>query len=167
MKKKLLSMVLVLLCTTKICSFEYKLEDILLTYMAFIEHSNLLTNRGILFLNPNQNSRIHYGEYKFNSDGDKILKVFDSEMDFEKNESYDSVYYKNNRISGVRCGHNHWDYKIEDGNLIITNERRVLSYEMHYISENELHCYGKFLLIKFHDYHRDTYKEALLYWSAL
>lgn len=84
MKKKLVIMVLALLCATKICSFEYKLEDILLTYMAFIEHSNLFINRGILFLNPNQNSRIHYAEYEFDSGGNKILKVFDSEMDFEK-----------------------------------------------------------------------------------
>ena len=44
MKKKLVIMVLALLCATKICSFEYKLEDILLTYMAFIEHSNLFIN---------------------------------------------------------------------------------------------------------------------------
>ena len=85
-------MVLALLCATKICSFEYKLEDILLTYMAFIEHSNLFINRGSLFLNPNQNSRIHYAEYEFDSGGNKILKVFDSEMDFDTKEILDEAF---------------------------------------------------------------------------
>ncbi|MDY6189551.1 MAG: hypothetical protein SPH83_03525 [Treponema sp.] len=159
MKKKLVIMVLALLCATKICSFEYKLEDILLTYMAFIEHSNLFINRVILFLNPNQNSRIHYAEYEFDSGGNKILKVFDSEMDFEKNESYDSVYYKNNRISGVRCGHNRWNFKIENGNLIIKeNEWRPLSYEMHYVSENELRCYGKKITKNGNEFTVDDYE---------
>lgn len=159
MKKKIVIVVLALVCTTKICSFEYKLEDILLTYMAFIEHSNLFRSRGILFLNPNQNSRIHYGEYEFDSAGNKILKVFDLEMDFEKNESYDSVYYKNNRISGVRCGHNRWNFKIEDGNLIIIeNEWRPLSYEMHYVSENELRCYGKKITKNGNEFTVDDYE---------
>ena len=158
MKKKIIIILLPLFCMLKTFSYEYTLEDVLLTYMAFIEHSNLLINRGILFLNPNQNSRIHYAEYEYDSSGNKILKVFHSEMDFEKNESYDSVCYKNNRISGVRCGHNRWNFKIEDGNLIIENEWRPLSYEMHYVSENELRCYGKKITKNGNEFTVDDYE---------
>lgn len=158
MKKKTLVMILALMCISKLFSFEYKIEDILLTYMAFIEHSNLLRYRGILFLNPNQNSNIHYGEYKFDSAGNKVLEVFNSEMDGDKEESSDSVYYEDKRIRGVRCGHNRWNYKIEDGNLIINEGREVLSYEMDYVSENELHCYGKKITKNGNEFTVDAYE---------
>lgn len=158
MKKKTLVMILALMCISKLFSFEYKIEDILLTYMAFIEHSNLLRYRGILFLNPNQNSNIHYGEYKFDSVGNKVLEVFNSEMDGDKEESSDSVYYEDKRIRGVRCGHNRWNYKIEDGNLIINNGFSVLSYKMDYVSENELHCYGKKITKNGNEFTVDAYE---------
>ena len=94
MKKKTLVMILALMCISKLFSFEYKIEDILLTYMAFIEHSNLLRYRGILFLNPNQNSNIHYGEYKFDSAGNKVLDDYNSET----NDLDSTIYYKDKRI---------------------------------------------------------------------
>lgn len=90
MKKKLVIVVLALLCTTKICSFEYKLKDILLTYMAFIEHSNLFRSRGILFLNPNQNSRIHYAESDaLYSPENIITPIYNDSIELEEDIFYD------------------------------------------------------------------------------
>ena len=122
----------------KTFSYEYTLEDVLLISIVAVDHY-FIDFYKLLITNPNQNSYIHYGKYEFDSEGNKVID--DSDM---RNDINASIYYKDKKIVGVRNGHNRWDFKIENGNLIIIeNECRSLSYEMHYVSENELHCYGK------------------------
>lgn len=76
----------------------------------------------------------------------------------QTNDLDSTIYYKDKKIVGVRCGHNRWNYKIEDGNLIINEGREVLSYEMDYVSENELHCYGKKITKNGNEFTVDAYE---------
>lgn len=125
-------------CEKKSAPTSYTLEDVLLISIVAVDHY-FIDFYKLLITNPNQNSYIHYGKYEFDSEGNKVID--DSDM---RNDINASIYYKDKKIVGVRNGHNRWDFKIENGNLIIIeNECRSLSYEMHYVSENELHCYGK------------------------
>lgn len=135
--KKILSVVLLgILSATQIFCLEYTLEDIALTYLAFIRQSNIFEHRKILFLNPNQNSYIHYGKYEFDSEGN--IFIDNSE---EINESDDSVYYEDGKIVGVRCGHNRSDFKFSDNMLQVKGEGwSSAPYDIKYVSENELRC---------------------------
>ena len=136
--KKIIIILLPLFCMLKTFSYEYTLEDVLLISIVAVD-DYFIDFYKLLITNPNQNSYIHYGKYEFDSEGNKVID--DSDM---RNDINASIYYKDKKIVGVRNGHNRWDFKIENGNLIIIeNECRSLSYEMHYVSENELHCYGK------------------------
>lgn len=76
----------------------------------------------------------------------------------QTNDLDSTIYYKDKKIVGVRCGNNRWNYKIEDGNLIINEGREVLSYEMDYVSENELHCYGKKITKNGNEFTVDAYE---------
>ena len=153
MKRKIIVMVLSMLCTMNTFSRDYTLEDVLLIYTVAVEHY-IIDFYQIFMTNPNQNSYIHYGEYKFDSYGNKIL----DDYNLETNDLDSTIYYKDKKIVGVRNGYNRWNYKIEGGNLIINHGREVLSYEMDYVSENELHCYGKKITRNGNEFTVDAYE---------
>lgn len=153
MKRKIIVMVLSMLCTMNTFSRDYTLEDVLLIYTVAVEHY-IIDFYQIFMTNPNQNSYIHYGEYKFDSYGNKIL----DDYNLETNDLDSTIYYKDKKIVGVRNGYNRWNYKIEGGNLIINHGREVLSYEMDYVSENELHCYGKKVTKNGNEFMVDAYE---------
>ena len=153
MKKKIIIILLPLFCMLKTFSYEYTLEDVLLISIVAVDHY-FIDFYKLLITNPNQNSYIHYAKYEFDSEGNKVID--DSDM---RNDINASIYYKDKKIVGVRNGHNRWNFKIEDGNLIIIeNEGRPLSYEMHYVSENELRCYGKKITKNGNEFTVDDYE---------
>lgn len=151
MKKIILSIVMAIFCVTN--SFCYTLEEVLLIYIVSVEHY-LIDFHKLIMTNPNQNSYIHYGAYKFDSQGNKILDDFYG----EEKEFDSSIYYKDGKMSGVRNGYNRWDFKIEGSKLVITHGRDSISSELNYISENELHCFGYKVKKQGNEFTVDAYK---------